>query len=301
MQHCGVLRFLPLLLLVPLTASGCLLDRTGIVPEDGGRAGADAGFDAGRVDAGRVDGGRNDAGRDAGALDAGADGGGALDACVPAPELCNGVDDDCDPTTEDGAADPELGAACDGDDTDTCEDDQWVCAGGELRCEGLGGDATEAACDGTDDDCDGRIDEGTTECGGCDRRERDGRSYLFCRDLAVRADWFAAAAACQALGYELAIIEDEPENTWISTTAAALDGVEAWWIGLSDHATENTFVWDGTGAVAAFTNWNDGDNPQPNDDIRPAEEDWVYLESNEKGSWFDNFQRSSRFICEPLR
>ena len=38
--------------------------------------------------------------------------------CVPTREVCDGVDNDCDPATVDGAAEPQNGAACDGADGD---------------------------------------------------------------------------------------------------------------------------------------------------------------------------------------
>ncbi len=38
--------------------------------------------------------------------------------CVPKAELCNGRDDDCDPSTPDGADEIWLGNPCDGADTD---------------------------------------------------------------------------------------------------------------------------------------------------------------------------------------
>ena len=41
-------------------------------------------------------------------------------------DLCNGADDDCDPTTADGAGDPMAGAACDGgDDPDSRPIPAW--------------------------------------------------------------------------------------------------------------------------------------------------------------------------------
>lgn len=92
-------------------------------------------------------------------LDAPRDGG--ADACTPSAELCNGRDDDCDPTTPDGADDPALGMPCDGADGDACvEGTIRDCASGALVCDDATGDTPET-CDfaATDEDCDGMANE----------------------------------------------------------------------------------------------------------------------------------------------
>ena len=82
-------------------------------------------------------------------------------------ETCNDVDDDCDGETDEGenacggVCDlPNLpGDACDGADTDDCEDDEYECAGlNDVVCS-IGPDAIEE-CNREDDDCDSEIDEG---------------------------------------------------------------------------------------------------------------------------------------------
>jgi hypothetical protein len=83
----------------------------------------------------------------------------------PAPETCNGLDDDCNAAIDDGLA------------PSPCALQAGVCAGRTRRCGGEAGfldctpddygplyrvDETGAAgaCDGRDNDCDGRVDEG---------------------------------------------------------------------------------------------------------------------------------------------
>jgi hypothetical protein len=78
---------------------------------------------------------------------------GQLGACVgavgPTPELCNGLDDNCDGAVDEGFG---LGQACDGPDSDLCADDVMTCDG----CS-LGPDIPET-CNGLDDNCNGIID-----------------------------------------------------------------------------------------------------------------------------------------------
>ena len=71
----------------------------------------------------------------------------------PAPETCNGVDDDCDGTVDDGFG---VGQACDGPDTDSCLDDVMTCGG----C--TSGPNQIEICNGVDDDCNGVIDADCT-------------------------------------------------------------------------------------------------------------------------------------------
>ena len=74
-------------------------------------------------------------------------------AVVPADELCNAEDDDCD-----GAVDEELMRSC-GSELGDCELGEELCTQGEWgSCEG-GVGPTEESCDGRDNDCDGTVDE----------------------------------------------------------------------------------------------------------------------------------------------
>jgi hypothetical protein len=67
-------------------------------------------------------------------------------------EYCNGLDDDCDSGTPDGSNDPNIGMACDGQDTDLCMEGTRYCQGGMLMCSDMTGD-TPDICNGFDDDC----------------------------------------------------------------------------------------------------------------------------------------------------
>lgn len=94
--------------------------------------------------------------------------------CVPADERCDGVDNDCNGTIDDGDGpcggicdlDDTLGGICDGDDEDQCEEGIWECSGlNDLECTD-GPEASPEQCNDRDDDCDLEIDEGDNGCGG---------------------------------------------------------------------------------------------------------------------------------------
>ncbi|MEM9865558.1 MAG: MopE-related protein [Myxococcota bacterium] len=80
---------------------------------------------------------------------------------APAPETCNGIDDNCNGEVDDGVMAP------------FCELQMGVCVGSVQPCVGESGfeacraddygsayEAEESLCDGQDNDCDGTVDEG---------------------------------------------------------------------------------------------------------------------------------------------
>ena len=82
--------------------------------------------------------------------------------CDPQPELCDGIDNDCNPDTPDGAEDPMTGGACDADDADLCEDGSWQCVDGSFSCDDDEESAIEL-CDGVDNDCNPETLDGSAE------------------------------------------------------------------------------------------------------------------------------------------
>jgi hypothetical protein len=89
---------------------------------------------------------------------------GELQTCDPFegqdPEVCNGLDDDCDGLTDEDQGELACGVG-------QCEHTIPTCVGGEVQlCDSFEGTVPEV-CDGLDNDCDGETDEGLgeTQCG----------------------------------------------------------------------------------------------------------------------------------------
>jgi hypothetical protein len=85
------------------------------------------------------------------------------DASADNPELCNGEDDDCDPSTADGVDADLVGTACDSpSDADSCLDDLYRCNSDlpAVECHDLAGSSIDI-CDGADNDCNGATADGS--------------------------------------------------------------------------------------------------------------------------------------------
>ncbi|HEY8924988.1 MAG TPA: MopE-related protein [Polyangia bacterium] len=103
----------------------------------------------------------------------------------PTPEVCNGLDDDCNGVVDDGSF-PGVGTSCVCDNLDPakvgvgeCRGGRLVCKGAEgLKCDGCVGPTAEI-CDGKDNDCDGVSDKDAQCSGGFACRE--GSCALLCQ------------------------------------------------------------------------------------------------------------------------
>ena len=76
---------------------------------------------------------------------------------VPAPEVCDGADNDCNSQTDENLGSP-VGDSC-GSDVGECMSGTNICDMGSIVCDGEVGPTAEQ-CNGLDDDCNGLVDDG---------------------------------------------------------------------------------------------------------------------------------------------
>ena len=107
----------------------------------------------------------------------------------------------------------------------------------------------------------------------------------------VNASWATAVGVCQSLSSgHLAVIGGPTEN---AAVRALIPTTTRFWLGMSDLATENTWVWLDSSAVDRNASlWDPG---QPND--ANTGEDCGEMSNN--GDWNDNNCSDSKpYVCE---
>jgi len=116
--------------------------------------------------------------------------------------------------------------------------------------------------------------------------------------LLDQSSWTSAETEATSLGGHLATVNNAAEDAYLFSTFGTFGGVNRnLWIGLSDAATEGTFVWS-SGEFVTYTNFTSGqpDNFTGND---PTGEHYVHIASNDwtsfviPGMWNDQHNTSS--------
>jgi hypothetical protein len=87
--------------------------------------------------------------------------------------------------------------------------------------------------------------------------------------------WAQCQAQAQKLGANLVTINDEAEQTWLTSSFSS---TTRYWIGLTDKAEEDVFTWI-SGESTSYRNWNKGEPNNYNDED--------YAELVENGKWND--------------
>ncbi len=82
--------------------------------------------------------------------------GSCVSVVQPAAEVCNGIDDDCDGSIDEGLS----GGSCSAGMGACWASGQQVCVNGAFVCDAVAGQPSVEQCNGVDDDCDGVADEG---------------------------------------------------------------------------------------------------------------------------------------------
>jgi len=218
-----------------------------------------------------------------------------------ADETCDGVDDDCDGWIDDD--DPDLigalsayidsdgdGYGADGTAVARCRmDSGYATEGGD--CDDTSAAISPLAtdtCDGVDNDCSDYADDGG-DCP-CSVVYDDDHPYMLCTSYRT---WSDAEAYCEKYGYTLVSVDDSSEDAFVYEAAHDTSRYGSWWIGLSDSASEGSWVWvDGT--TASYTDWASG---QP-DDAYGGQDCGAFLLSY-SSQWYDLSCSSYIFaICE---
>jgi len=92
----------------------------------------------------------------------------------PTTETCNGIDDDCDGTIDNGF--PNLGESCSVGLGECEATGEFVCTQDEsgTECDAVAGPPSDEICDSLDNDCDGSVDEGDVCAQACTDGDSDG-------------------------------------------------------------------------------------------------------------------------------
>ncbi|XP_071156328.1 CD209 antigen-like protein D isoform X2 [Mytilus edulis] len=110
--------------------------------------------------------------------------------------------------------------------------------------------------------------------------------YLF---SSTKMSWYNAASSCREHGAQLAEIETQAEDRYITNIAQTLRSF--FWLGARDDVVEGTFEWS-SGTPFIYTNWHPG---EPNNGGPAGSEDCVFTD----GGWTDqSCDVKNNYVCE---
>jgi hypothetical protein len=159
-----------------------------------------------------------------------------------------------------------------------------VVGGGSLPGGGMGGAAMSGAGAGNSPDGMGGSTGGADACADGILSADATRCYIV---SSAGAAWRDANEECEVLGGALAKVETAEEDAFLATLLAV-----NLWLGASDTAAENVFVWS-DGTAIEFGNWG------PNQPDRFPGPDCVEKRDTPERQWFDQPCDNERaFVCE---
>ncbi|MDC3957094.1 hypothetical protein KEG38_24745 [Polyangium jinanense] len=167
---------------------------------------------------------------------------------------------------------------------------------------GAGGAGGGAVCgDGIlagSEECDDANDDPADRCDGCvvkcpeGEKKWPGNNHCYVEFTAQKTNFANAHGACAATGGYMVTVTSQAEQDFLFDTVIDKTILLPRWLGLTDIATEGTFVWE-SGEPLAYTHWG---QDQPDD--YNASEDCVEM-YHVTGEWNDdNCTYEYHYVCE---